>query len=47
MKRLLAQQRNNDVKKNGIVIRKMIVRRRTIFPAEVRRVYYQNNVSVI
>ena len=47
MKRLLAQQRNNDVKKNGIVIRKMVVRRRTIFPAEVRRVYYQNNVSVI
>ena len=26
--------------KNGIVVRKMVVRRRTIFPAEVKRAYY-------
>ena len=41
IKRLLARQRNIDVKKkNGIVAGKMAVRRRTIFPAEVKRAYY-------
>ena len=34
IKRLLAQQRNIDVKKkNGIVAGKMVARRRTIFPS--------------
>ena len=38
IKRLLAQERNTDVKKkNSIVVRKMVVRTRTIFPAEVKR----------
>ena len=40
IKKLLAQQRNIDVKKNGIVVRKMVLRRRTIFPTEVRRAHY-------
>ena len=40
IKRLLAQQRNIDVKKNGITVCKMAVRRRTIFPEEVKRAYY-------
>ena len=40
IKRLTAQQRNNNVKKNGIVAHKMAVRRRKIFPAEVKRAYY-------
>ena len=39
IKRLLAQPKNNDVKKNGVVVCKKVVRRRTIFPVEVRRVY--------
>ena len=42
-KRLTAQQGNIDVKKkkkNDIVVRKMVVRRRTIFPAKVKRAYY-------
>ena len=38
IKRLLAQERNTDVKKkNSIVVRKMVVQTRTIFPAEVKR----------
>ena len=40
IKRLPAQQGNIDVKKKGIVVRKMVVRRRTIFPAKVKRAYY-------
>ena len=43
IKRLTAQQGNIDVKKkkkNDIVVRKMVVRRRTIFPAKVKRAYY-------
>ena len=40
IKRLLAQQRNIDVKKNGIVVRKMVARKTKIFPAEVKRAYY-------
>ena len=37
---LMAQPKNINVKKNGVIVCKMVVRRRTIFPAEVRRVYY-------
>ena len=40
IKRLLAQPKNVYVKKSGVVVPKMVVRRRTIFPAEVRRAYY-------
>ena len=40
IKRLLAQQRNIDVKENCIVVCKMAARRRTIFSAEVKRAYY-------
>ena len=39
-KRLLVQQRNLDVKKDSKVARKMIVRTRTMFLAEVTRIYY-------
>ena len=38
---LLVQPKNVDVKKHGVVLQKMVVRRKTIFPAEVRRVYYE------
>ena len=37
---LLAQPKIVDVKKRGVVLQKMVVRRETIFPAEVRRTYY-------
>ena len=40
IKRLLPQPRNTEVKKKGVVVRRMVVRRETIFPAEVRRAYY-------
>ena len=40
IKILSAQPKNIDVKKNGVVACKMVVRRRTIFPGEVRRVYF-------
>ena len=40
IKRLLPQLRNTEVKKRGVVVRRMVVRRETIFPAEVRRAYY-------
>ena len=40
IKKLLAQQRIIDVKKNSVVVHKMVVRSRTIFPAEVKRAYY-------
>ena len=40
MKRLMAQPKNISVKKNGVIVRKIVVRSRTIFPDEVRRVYY-------
>ena len=40
IKRLMAQPKNINVTKNDVIVRKMAVRRRTIFPAEVRRVYY-------
>ena len=40
IKRLLPQLRNTEVKKRGVVVRRMVVRREIIFPAEVRRAYY-------
>ena len=40
IKRLLAQPKNVCVKKSGVVVPKMVVRRRAIFQAEVRRAYY-------
>ena len=36
----MAQTKNAGVKKNGRVVRKMVVRRSTVYPAEVRRAYY-------
>ena len=36
----MAQPKNIDVKKNSVIICKMVVQRRKIFSAEVRRVYY-------
>ena len=40
IKRLLGQQRNIDVKKkNGLVVRKIVVCRRTISPVEVKKPY--------
>ena len=38
IKKLIAQPKNIQVKKNGQVVRKMTVRRRAIFPSERRRV---------
>ena len=40
IKYLLPQPRNIDVKKRGVAVCRMVVRRETIFPAEVRRAYY-------
>ena len=40
IKRLMVQPKNINVKRNGVIVRKIVLRRRTIFPAEVRRVYY-------
>ena len=40
IKRLLTHPKNVDIKKRGVVVRKKAARRRTIFPADVRRVYY-------
>ena len=40
IKRFLAQPRNIDVKQNGRVIRRMVVRRKTVYPsARLRREY--------
>ena len=36
----MAKLKNINVKKNGVIVYKMSVRGRTIFPAEVRGVYY-------
>ena len=44
IKRLLPKPGNIEVKKRGVVVRRMVVRRETIFPAEIRRAYYQNNI---
>ena len=40
IKRLTARPKNINVKKKGVIVCKMVVQKRTIFPAEVRRVYY-------
>ena len=40
IKHLLPKPRNTEVKKRGVVVRRMVVRREKIFPAEVRRAYY-------
>ena len=40
IKRLLPKPRNIEVKKRGVVGHRMVMRRETIFPAEVRRAYY-------
>ena len=39
IKRLLPQPRNIEVKKRGVVVYRMVMRKETIFPAEVRRAY--------
>ena len=36
----MEQPRNVKVKRNGRVVSRMVVRRRTIYPGEVRRNYY-------
>ena len=40
IKCLLGQPKNIEVKRRGVVLRRMVVRRKLIFPAEVRRAYY-------
>ena len=40
IKRYLAQPRNIDVRQNGRVVRRMIVRRQTIYPTARRRREY-------
>ena len=40
IKRYLAQRMNIDVKQNGRVVRRMIVRRQTIYPSTRRRREY-------
>ena len=40
IKRYLAQPRNIDVRQNGRVVRRMIVRRQTIYPSTRRRREY-------
>ena len=40
IKRFLAQPRNIDVKQNGKVFRRMVVRRKTIYPSARRRREY-------
>ena len=39
IKRMMEQPRNVEVKRNGRVVSRMVVRRRTIYPGEVRRSY--------
>ena len=40
IKCLLAQPKNIEVKRRGVVLRRMVARRKPIFSAEVRRAYY-------
>ena len=40
IKRFLAQPKNIDVKQNGRVVRRMVVRRKTIYPSNRRRREY-------
>ena len=39
IKRMMEQPRNVEVKQNGRVVHRMVVRRQTIYPDEVRRNY--------
>ena len=40
IKRIIDQPKKTEVKKNGRVVHKMVLRRRTIYPGMVRRNYY-------
>ena len=40
IKRLIAQPKNVNAEKNFVIVRKIVIRRRAIFPAEVRSIYY-------
>ena len=40
IKRMMEQPRNVQVKQNGRVLHRMVVRRQTVYPGEVRRKYY-------
>ena len=40
IKRMMEQPRNVEVKQNGRAVHRMVVRRQTIYPDEVRRNYY-------
>ena len=40
IKRFLAQRKNIDVKQNGRILRRMVVRRQTIYPSNRRRREY-------
>ena len=40
IKRLIAQPKNVEVKRNGVVVRRMVVRRKAIFPGARRRREY-------
>ena len=40
IKRFMLQPKNIDVKQNGTVVRKMVVRRQTIYPTTRRRREY-------
>ena len=47
IKRMMKQPRNVEVKRNGRVVRRMVVRRRTVYPGEVRRNYYYINTLTV
>ena len=40
IKKIFAQPKNIEVKQNSIVVRRMVVRRSTIYPGTRRRNYY-------
>ena len=40
IKRLIAQPKNVEVKRNGVVVRQMVIRRKAIFPSARRRQEY-------
>ena len=40
IRRKMEQPRNVQVKQNGRVLHRMVVRRQTVYPGEVRRKYY-------
>ena len=40
IKRFLAQPKNIDVKQNGRIVRRMVIRRQTIYPSTRRRREY-------